>query len=222
MNVSMMDAYNLAWKLAHSINGLTPKVDKGVVDPVLTTFNAERVETARLLINFDKRFSHLFSGKIGAQDASAQGLSQDEFRQVFSEGSGFTSGCSLHYSPSSVVVEDAASPFASSPRDVKDTHLIPGRRLLNVELKRYSDGSIRQLHDGKVSLSRNCDQYVLTLPPRRDRVLWPLRSACLREQRLAQSQRDVPDNTYFSGSFTGKMSRGRYRPLRHTPLSATI
>jgi phenol 2-monooxygenase len=56
MNVSMMDSYNLAWKLAHSINGLTPQ-QPGVPDAVLATFSAERVDVARQLIQFDTTFS---------------------------------------------------------------------------------------------------------------------------------------------------------------------
>jgi phenol 2-monooxygenase len=152
MNVSMMDAYNLSWKLAHSILGLTPHKAKGQPDPVLETFDKERVDTARLLIDFDKKFSHMFSGQIGAQDSSTQGLSQAEFQSIFSQGSGFTSGCGLHYRPSAIVDDvGAAGPIASSATDSQSTHLTTGRRLLNVELKRYADGSIRQLHDGTLS-----------------------------------------------------------------------
>lgn len=89
MNVSVMDAYNLSWKLTHSILGLTPRQAADQPDPVLETFDQERVYTARLLIDFDNKFSHMFSGQIGAQDSSAQGMSQAEFQSVFSQGSGF-------------------------------------------------------------------------------------------------------------------------------------
>lgn len=152
MNVSMMDAYNLSWKIAHSILGLTPHQAEGQPDPVLETFDQERVDTARLLIEFDKKFSHMFSGQIGAQDSSTQGMSQAEFQSIFTQGNSFTSGCGLHYRPSTIVDDvGAASPIKLSATDSQGTHLTTGRRLLNVELKRYADGSIRQLHDGTLS-----------------------------------------------------------------------
>jgi 2-polyprenyl-6-methoxyphenol hydroxylase-like FAD-dependent oxidoreductase len=65
MNVSMMDSFNLTWKLAHSINGLTPAPSSGAADPVLETFEPERADTARQLIAFDTMFSHIFSRKDG-------------------------------------------------------------------------------------------------------------------------------------------------------------
>jgi phenol 2-monooxygenase len=150
MNVSMMDSYNLAWKLAHSLHGLTPLRAEGTPDPVLETFEQERSNTARQLIEFDKRFSHMFSGKIGAaaELSTTQGLSHDDFLRVFSEGSGFTSGCGLHYGPSAVVMEPEVPLQMEPTGDPNTTHLTIGKRLLNVTLKRFADGSVRQLHDG--------------------------------------------------------------------------
>jgi phenol 2-monooxygenase len=140
MNVSMMDSYNLAWKLAHSINGLTPRASFGAADPVLETFEQERVDTARQLIEFDTKFSHMFSGQIGVSDAESVGLTHEEFVRVFSEGSGFTSGCGLHYQPNRLVRVPNS--------DAQGGTLTPGTRLLNVELKRYADATTRQLQDG--------------------------------------------------------------------------
>lgn len=148
----MMDSYNLSWKLAHSINGLTPSRTAGTADLVLETFEQERAATARRLIDFDTKFSHMFSGKIGAGDAtSMEGLTHEQFLKVFTEGNGFTSGCGLHYEPSPIV---RPSPD-SATRDAMKGHPVPGTRLLNVELKRHADGTTRQLHDG-------------TSPPARD------------------------------------------------------
>jgi 2-polyprenyl-6-methoxyphenol hydroxylase-like FAD-dependent oxidoreductase len=45
MNVSMMDSYNLSWKLVHSINGLI-RNSQGDVDKVLDTYEFERQTVA--------------------------------------------------------------------------------------------------------------------------------------------------------------------------------
>jgi phenol 2-monooxygenase len=149
MNVSMMDSFNLAWKLAHSINGLTPSTSLRAADPILETFEQERVDTARQLIDFDTKFSHMFSGQIGPKEAEVEGLTHEEFLRVFSEGSGFTSGCGLHYKASSLVKMSAESHLNSFPEgDPLCGTLTPGRRLLDVTVKRYADATTRHLQDG--------------------------------------------------------------------------
>ena len=149
MNVSMMDSYNLAWKLAHSINGLTPDPSSKTADPVLETFESERTGTARQLIEFDTTFSHIFSGKIGSGESATSGLTHEEFLRVFKEGSGFTSGCGLQYQPSRLVrIPDRAQSGIPTTNDPLSGALVPGKRLLNVELKRYADATTRQLQDG--------------------------------------------------------------------------
>ena len=150
MNVSMMDSYNLSWKLAHSILGLTPESTNNSIDPVLETFENERVDTARQLIEFDTKFSHMFSGKIGSGDSDTAGLTHDEFLKVFRDGSGFTSGCGLEYKSSKLVrAAQDSEKLVTSTGDPLYGALTPGRRVLNVELKRYADNTTRQLHDGK-------------------------------------------------------------------------
>ena len=171
MNVSMMDSYNLAWKLVHSIHGLTPSTASGVPDPVLETFELERVDIARQLIDFDTKFSHMFSGKIGSEDPSKPGLTHDEFLRVFSEGSGFTSGCGLQYHPSRIVEPSGMSLDAAArgpAENLEHGYITPGKRLLNVEVKRYADGSTRQLHDGMFFRPQNHNipsQHSLTSHP---------------------------------------------------------
>lgn len=128
---------------------MSPRDDEETVDPILETYDQERVDTARQLIDFDIKFSHMFSGRIGSEDTGVTGLTHEEFLRVFSEGSGFTSGCGLHYQPSRIVRPLSESNFSVTPRGnpINGT-LSPGRRLLNVKLKRYADASSRQLHDG--------------------------------------------------------------------------
>lgn len=151
MNVSMMDSFNLAWKLAHGINGLTPRGSPKGEDPVIETFGEERADIARQLIEFDRKFSHIFSGKLGSGDSVATGLTHEEFLRVFKEGSGFTSGCGIEYHPSRLVrtrTESQLTPMIKG--DPSSGILTLGRRLLNVEVRRYADATTRQLQDGKV------------------------------------------------------------------------
>lgn len=145
----MMDSYNLAWKLVHSLHGLTPRTPAGTADPVLETFEQERVDIARQLIEFDTEFSHMFSGQIGSTDAEAAGLTHDEFLRVFREGNGFTSGCGIEYKSNRLVrppvkIHSDTFPQGHPLQGV----LTPGRRLINVEVKRYADSNTRQLQDG--------------------------------------------------------------------------
>lgn len=150
MNVSMMDSYNLAWKLALSINGLTPKSgEPGEPDGILDTYHAERHTIAQELIEFDKAFSSMFSGKIGAGDG-VESLSHEQFLEVFSTGNGFTSGCGIEY-PESEIVEKAVPLAQNNPiegTDFLSGVLRPGRRLLSTRVKRHADGVPRELQDG--------------------------------------------------------------------------
>ncbi|KAF4441105.1 hypothetical protein F53441_12134 [Fusarium austroafricanum] len=146
MNVSMMDSYNLAWKLVHSLHSLTPPRPSGAADPVLETFSQERVDIARQLIEFDAQLSHMFSGRIGSADEGTSGLTHEDFLRVFSEGSGFTSGCGLQYKENRLIqtLDANSDVFRGDPLTGA---LTPGRRLLDVEVKRYADATTRHLQD---------------------------------------------------------------------------
>ncbi|KAJ5706824.1 hypothetical protein N7488_006625 [Penicillium malachiteum] len=155
MNVSMMDSYNLAWKLAYAIHGLTPASANTEADPLLDTYHTERHTIAQQLIDFDRAFSSMFSGKIGASENGAGGLTHDEFLQVFSRGNGFTSGCGIEYPENMTVQRDlseSADPISGT--DFLSGILRPGRRLLNVRLVRYADGYRRDLQDDLISTGR--------------------------------------------------------------------
>jgi phenol 2-monooxygenase len=145
MNVSMMDSYNLAWKLMHSLNGLTPQTANSG-DEVLNTFQTERLTVAQQLIAFDKDFSSMFSGKIGTGEGES-GLTHEQFLEVFSTGNGFTSGCGIEY-PENLLVQTSTSDGLVKGTDYLSGILRPGRRLLNVKAKRHADGYRRDLQDG--------------------------------------------------------------------------
>ncbi|KAB8228158.1 putative phenol monooxygenase [Aspergillus alliaceus] len=115
MNVSMMDSYNLAWKLAYSINGITP--DSAIPerpDSLLDTYHVERHTVAQELIEFDRAFSSMFSGKIGSGEDGVEGLTHDQFLKVFSTGNGFTSGCGIEY-PENLTVEKISEQDIRNP-----------------------------------------------------------------------------------------------------------
>jgi hypothetical protein len=149
MNVSMMDSYNLAWKLIYHINGLAaePTTTTDTPTPLLDSYQTERHTVAQQLIDFDRKFSTMFSGKM----CTTEGLTQEEFQQAFKLGNGFTSGCGVEYPGSMVILrgnlENSTSPVKGT--DYLSGILRPGRRLLDVRLLRHADGAHRHIHDGK-------------------------------------------------------------------------
>jgi phenol 2-monooxygenase (NADPH) len=147
--VSMMDSYNLSWKLVHGVHGLTPKSSLLSPDPVLGSFEYERPTVARQLIDFDSKFSSMFSGAIGGHDPSVENLTHKQFLKVFSDGNGFTSGCGIEY-PASLIVHPVG-PYENPVHgtDFLNGTLSPGRRLLDVKVRRFADANVRHLQDGK-------------------------------------------------------------------------
>ncbi|KAL2833992.1 FAD binding domain-containing protein [Aspergillus pseudoustus] len=157
MNVSMMDSYNLAWKLAYHLHGLTPSSsNQGRPSPLLETYHTERHSNAVKLIDYDRKFSGGFSDKVGTAE-SKSGLSHAEFVDLFNSGCGFTSGAGVEYDES--VLVDRSSVVASSSIITGDDFLSgilrTGRRLLNVKLKRFADGWHRDIQDDLASTGRS-------------------------------------------------------------------
>jgi phenol 2-monooxygenase (NADPH) len=99
MNVSMQDTFNLGWKIA--------LVLKGVAKPeILSTYASERRQVAQDLIDFDHRFSRLFSGRPAKDVMDAEGVSMEEFKDAFLKGNLFASGLSVKYGASELVAND--------------------------------------------------------------------------------------------------------------------
>ncbi|KAK9416027.1 putative Phenol hydroxylase [Seiridium unicorne] len=98
MNVSMQDSYNLGWKIALVTKGIAKR-------SILSTYQSERHQVAQDLIDFDHRFSRLFSGRPAKDVMDAEGVSMEEFRRVFVKGNEFASGLSVNYGPSSLVAK---------------------------------------------------------------------------------------------------------------------
>ncbi|KAL3478686.1 FAD binding domain-containing protein [Aspergillus californicus] len=156
MNVSMMDSYNLSWKLGYQINGLTPVLsDNESPHSLLDTYHIERHANAQQLIDFDRKFSSSFSDQLGTA-TSKSGVSHAEFIETFNTGNGFTSGCGVEYVENIAVVRGSpASPtHPVHGEDYLSGILRPGRRLLNLKLKRFADGCHRDIQDDLASTGR--------------------------------------------------------------------
>jgi len=104
MNVSMQDTFNLGWKIAAVLNG---QADRSI----LKTYQSERRRVAQDLIDFDHRFSRLFSGRPAKDVMDETGISMSEFKSAFEKGNLFASGISVNYGPSLLVAKsgDAVS-----------------------------------------------------------------------------------------------------------------
>ncbi|KAF8247617.1 hypothetical protein K440DRAFT_654766 [Wilcoxina mikolae CBS 423.85] len=153
MNVSMMDGYNLAWKLAYELLELAPK------GSLLPTYESERKDIAQQLIDFDNTFASKFSQKMGGPEEG--GLTHEEFFDVFHTGGGFTSGCGIEYQQSNLVKKNPVKAL-STTLNLDFGLLRAGRRLINVPLRRFSDDAPCEFHD---ALPSNGHHVVLLILP---------------------------------------------------------
>ncbi|KAF7926122.1 uncharacterized protein EAE97_010422 [Botrytis byssoidea] len=99
MNVSMQDTFNLGWKIAAVLNGTANR-------SILKTYESERRAVAQELITFDHKFSRLFSGRPAKDIMDEEGISMEEFKEVFEKGNLFASGVSVNYGASIIVAKD--------------------------------------------------------------------------------------------------------------------
>ncbi|KAI1773935.1 putative phenol 2-monooxygenase [Hypoxylon cercidicola] len=98
MNVSMQDTFNLGWKVALAAKGVAKR-------SILSTYQSERQNVAQALIDFDHRFSRLFSGRPAKDVMDAEGVNMDEFKAAFLKGNMFASGLIVNYGPNNLVVK---------------------------------------------------------------------------------------------------------------------
>lgn len=95
-------AYNLGWKVA--------LVAKGICDPsILKTYQSERRKIAQDLIDFDHKFSRLFSGRPAKNILDEEGISMAEFKDTFKKAQLFTSGIGVDYGASMIVAKEGDS-----------------------------------------------------------------------------------------------------------------
>ncbi|KAJ5611359.1 FAD binding domain-containing protein [Penicillium lagena] len=111
MNVSMQDTYNLGWKLAHVLKGYSD-------GSLLKTYQSERRRIAQDLIEFDHRFSRLFSGRPAKDVMDEEGVSMEEFKKAFEKGNEFASGIAVNYGASVIVAKEGDSVEQGDGTDV--------------------------------------------------------------------------------------------------------
>jgi phenol 2-monooxygenase len=114
MNVSGMDAYNLAWKICSVVAGQSKP-------EILSTYQTERHPVACELISVDHQFAEFYSRKIDLE-ASDDDIRKDNqrFRNEFYD---FMSGIAVQYETSSLVV-DSKQHLASNIILADGYHLI--------------------------------------------------------------------------------------------------
>ncbi|KAJ3502469.1 hypothetical protein NLJ89_g8874 [Agrocybe chaxingu] len=130
MNASMNDSHNLAWKLTHVLRGWADM-------SLIKTYEFERRTYAQDLINFDKNFAKLFSGKPRTEDFQ-DGVSHEEFLRIFQAFGGFTSGIGICYAESLITNTSHQSLAAK---------LIIGQRLLPQIFLRAADSRPFHIQD---------------------------------------------------------------------------
>lgn len=140
MNVSMMDTFNLGWKLAYVLKGLAPS-------DLLTTYELERKLVARQLIDFDHKLSKLYSGR-PSTTLKDDGVSLDEFKQFFIKDCEFGSGTTVDY-PGSLIIKKP-----EQDADTENQYASPlatgcpiGRRFYDAQIIMQSDGMTYFLND---------------------------------------------------------------------------
>ncbi|EMT65560.1 Phenol 2-monooxygenase [Fusarium odoratissimum] len=136
MNVSMQDSFNLGWKVANVVKGLASR-------SILKTYETERKGIAQALIDFDHKFSRLFSGRPAKDIMDEEGISMDEFREAFEKGNLFASGIAVDYGQSNIVAKAAADDTGLKDVAVKRQGLAPeiklGMRMPSVKVLNQAD-----------------------------------------------------------------------------------
>lgn len=189
LNISMMDAYNLTWKLALILQG---KMES----KVLQTYNTERKKIGEELLEFDDKFAHQFSRK--------EVLDKNEqVYNIYKKAHGFTTGIGLRYEQN--VLIDYNVDVSIDDKSVES--LTPGKRLYAPAVVRHIDGSPTSILDDMPSVGRfhlfvfagnalsqnrlqSCARYLTS----GDSILTRYSSGFAREWAFEDIRRIMPEN----------------------------
>ncbi len=168
MNVSMMDAFDLSWKLAHTILGLT---NDGT--GLLETYAIEIREHALDLIDIDKQWYNSRYGK-GKLVGKARDFSEDEMR---AELMIFVAGICTEYEAGSMLVDQRVTSDDPNALASYNTGVLrEGRRQEDAVVKKFGNGNLVHLHDqmetnGRYSVVVWCGKDLLEKGENCQRVL---------------------------------------------------
>lgn len=124
MNVSMQDAFNLAWKIAHVLEGRSPA-------SLLRTYTGERQVIAQNLIDFDMQWSSMMAKK--PEEFSSPTELEDFYQSTFE----FPAGFMTQYEPSMITGTDEYQHLA--------TGFPVGKRFRSARAIRLSDRTAQHL-----------------------------------------------------------------------------
>jgi phenol 2-monooxygenase len=125
MNVSLQDGYNIGWKLAAIL--------KGRANPsLLETYTLERQKVAADLIDFDRRFTKLFSSQAGSDHPP------EYFAEQFIKAGRYTAGLTAKY-------DDSTITSATRSKQELATGLTVGMRFPSAQVVRFCDAKALQL-----------------------------------------------------------------------------
>lgn len=131
MNVSMHDSFNLGWKLAAVLRGLSSP-------EILHTYSAERRDVAEELINFDRRLAKMFSVSVDSSGSAGDSQSAPtDLQKYMLQHDGYVSGTMNRYAPSIISAAPAYQHLAGQ--------LEIGRRFHSAPVIRLSDARPVQL-----------------------------------------------------------------------------
>jgi len=134
MNVSMHDSFNLGWKLASVIRGLSSP-------EILHTYATERRAIAEELLAFDRELATMFSVQEDSTFAeNGNGLEATRLQQYMVKHDGYVSGTLTNYAPSRLVAEPTYQALARG--------FEVGKRLHSSRVVRLADA--RPIHLGHV------------------------------------------------------------------------
>ena len=120
MNVSMQDAFNLGWKLAH--------VFQGRADPkLLRSYSAERWLEAKRLVDTDHEWARIMSAPPG--QAEIDKGDEPRFVRAFKENLEFTGGLAVNYEPSALIGPPTHQALAKGQEIGRRFHSAPVVRL---------------------------------------------------------------------------------------------
>lgn len=125
MNVSMQDTFNLGWKLAHVLKGLSEP-------QLLASYSAERQAIAQNLIDFDREWAKLVSAPVRSE-SNPDGVEPAEVQKYFVQHGRYTAGTASRYLPSLLTGDGAHQQLAEGFQIGMRFHSAPVVRLADAK-----------------------------------------------------------------------------------------